>query len=212
MRELNSFFDQSVCSTPIPLLMNLKQDENFKPQEVNKLSSKFIKPQEIIFSSINARELRELEIPKDLSKLTKFDSYLITDIPLEYIEKVVSNSSKLKSFGYKNIQNDDLSNITKSLSNLSICELNFGQWNQQVKDIIIQQADHLKSITIEKGNDEILRDLIQLYNTMKQSRINNKDYEQKLEQNEISNILNLQEIKFTQFDSSSNQQESLQIF
>lgn len=57
-------------------------------------------------------------IPKDLSELIKFDSYLITDIPLEYIEKVLSDSPKLKSFGFKNRKNDNLINITKSLSKL----------------------------------------------------------------------------------------------
>ncbi|CAD8199946.1 unnamed protein product [Paramecium pentaurelia] len=210
MRELNTLFDQAVCSTLIPLPMNKIQDDLFKPKEVNNLLSKFIKPQEIIFPSINIRELQELVVPKDLSELTKFDSYQITDIPLEYIEKIVAQSSKLKSFGYKNKKNDNLNNIIQSLSKLEIQEFKFGEWNDQVKDMIIQQADHLKSITIEKGNDEILKDLISLYNKMKESAASNDEI--KFEQNEVSKKLNLQEIKFTQFESSSNQQQSLQIF
>ncbi|CAK58217.1 unnamed protein product (macronuclear) [Paramecium tetraurelia] len=212
MRELNSFFDQAVCSTSFPLLMDLIQDENFKPKEVNNLLSKFVKPQQIIFPNLNARELQELVIPKDLSDLIKFDSYLITDVPLEYIEKVVSASPKLRSFGFKNRNTDDLSNVTKSLSKLSICELKVGEWNQQVKEIVIQQADHLKSITIEKGNNEVLRDLIALYNSMKHSSVSNKEEQLKSEQSEFSNKLNLQEIRFTQFESSSNQHESLEVF
>ncbi|CAD8096199.1 unnamed protein product [Paramecium primaurelia] len=210
MRELNTLFDQAVCSTLIPLSMNKIQDDLFKPKEVNNLLSKFIKPQEIIFPCINIRELQELVVPKDLSELTKFDSYQITDIPLEYIEKIVAQSPKLKSFGYKNKKNDDLNNIIQSLSKLEIQEFKFGEWNDQVKDMIIQQADHLKSITIEKGNDEILKDLISLYNKMKESAVSNDEI--KFEQNEVSKKLNLQEIKFTQFESSSNQQQSLQIF
>ncbi|CAD8121823.1 unnamed protein product [Paramecium sonneborni] len=212
MRELNAFIDQAVCSTSIPLSMDQIQDENFQPKEVNTLLSKFIKPQEIVFPNINARDLQELVIPKDLSELIKFDSFYISEIPLEYIEKVISESPKLKSFGYKNKNNDNLNNLSKILAKVQICEIKVGDWNQQIKDIIIQQADNLQSITIEKGNDEILKDLIQLNDNMKNSVSNDNSEHQKQEQNELSRKLNLKEIKFNSYECSSNQQESMQIF
>ncbi|CAD8111432.1 unnamed protein product [Paramecium sonneborni] len=201
MEELNEFLEKVVYSSPIPLVIHQIQVENF--DEITTFLTKFIKPQEIVFPNIKCKNLR----PQKIYQNQQNSINIMFQKFYQDIEKIVSESPKLKQVGYKNKNNDDLTNISKSQARLQICEIKVVE-----QESIDQRYNNLISRLFKKGNDQILKDLILLYDNTKQSNSININDSSQLEQNEVLKKLILQEIKLNQFQCSSNYQEKKNVY